>query len=74
MASPPSQPAKGRDGVISTLNVFIQALNIAKDACGIPPAQAAFGSAGVLLTMIRVRFPFLCEDELLTRVNLGHNG
>ena len=49
------QRPKGRDGVISALDVFIQTLCIAKDACGIPPAQVAFGSAGVLLTMIRVR-------------------
>jgi hypothetical protein len=69
-----SQPPKGRDGVLSTLNVLIQALDIAKDACGIPPAQIALGSASVLLTMIRVGFPILCEDEPLTRVFLGHDG
>jgi hypothetical protein len=49
-----SQPQTGRDVVIPTLDVFIQALNIAKDACGIPPAQIALGSASTLLTMIRV--------------------
>ena len=50
-----SRQQKGRDGVLTTLDVFIQTLNIAKDACGIPPAQVALGSASVLLTMIRVR-------------------
>jgi hypothetical protein len=69
-----SQQQKGRDGVLSTLDVPIQALNIAKDACGIPPAQIAFGSASVLLTMIRVRFLLLCGDSLLIRVHLGHDG
>ena len=54
-----SQPQEGRDRVLPTLDVFIQVLNIAKDACGIPPAQIAFGSASVLLAMIRVRFPIL---------------
>ena len=69
-----SQRPKGRDGVISTLDVFIQTLGIAKDACGVPPAQIAFGSAGVLLTMIRARFPLLRENELLKHTHLGHDG
>jgi hypothetical protein len=51
-----SQPPKGRDGLLSTLDVFIQVLTTAKDTCGIPPAQIAFGSASALLTMIRVHF------------------
>jgi hypothetical protein len=63
-----SQQPKGRDTVLTTLDLFIQALNIAKDACGIPPAQVAFGSATVLLTMIRVRFPPFHEDKLPTHV------
>ena len=53
MASISRRP-NGRDGVLSTLDVLIQGLSIAKDTCGIPPAQIAFGAAGVLLTMIRV--------------------
>jgi hypothetical protein len=59
-----SQQPEGRDAVLPTLDVFIQVLGIAKDTCGIPPAQIAFGSATALLTMIRVRFPPLCEDKL----------
>ena len=51
---------KGRDRAVSTLNALIQILNIAKDACAIPPAQVAFGSVSVLLTMIRVRSPLFC--------------
>jgi hypothetical protein len=61
-----SQRPKGRDGVQTTLDLLIQALNIAKDACGIPPAQVAFGSASVLLTMIRVRFPPFHGEKYLT--------
>jgi hypothetical protein len=68
-----SQPPKGRDRILSTLNVLIQAIDVAKDACGVPPAQIALGSASVLLTMIRVCSPILCEDEPLTHVFLGHD-
>ena len=51
-----SQQAKGRDRFLSTLDALIPALNLAKEACGIPPAQAAFSSVSILLTMIKVRF------------------
>ena len=64
---------KGRDLVTPTLDVFIQALNIAKDACGIPPAQIALGSACTLLTMIRVDFP-ICEIGLVVDLYIGHYG
>ena len=73
MASTPLRP-EGRDRVLPTLDVFIQVLSIAKDTCGIPPAQIAFGSAGALLSMIRARFPLLSQDGLLTRVSLGYDG
>jgi hypothetical protein len=69
-----SQQLKGRDGVLTTLNVCIQALDIAKDACGIPPAQVALSSASVLLTMIRVRCSLLREDKLPDSRHLGHDG
>jgi hypothetical protein len=68
-----SQQPKGREGVFATLNVFIKALDIAKDACGIPPAQAALSSASVLLTMIRVRFSLFCKDGFPAQVYLGHD-
>jgi hypothetical protein len=70
----PSQQPKGRDGVLLTLDAAIQALGLAKDSCGIPPAQIAFGSASVLLATIRVRFLLLYEDGLLIGVYLGHDG
>ena len=57
MASAPRQRQKGRDGVLSTLDVVIQGLNLAKDTCGFLPAQAVLGSVTTLLTMIRVSFP-----------------
>ena len=52
-----SQRNKGRDRVLSALDIVIQGLNLAKDTCGIPPAQAAFGTVSALLTTIRVIFP-----------------
>jgi hypothetical protein len=73
MASTSQQPRrrygvlKRRNSVLSTLDVSIQALNLAKDTCGIPQAQVAFGSASVLLLMIKVRFPPLYEDDPLAQ-------
>ena len=55
MATNPQQP-KERDGVLSALNVFIEALNIAKEISSITPAKAVFGSVAVVLMMVRVCF------------------
>jgi hypothetical protein len=52
-----SQRSKGHDGALSALNVAIKLLAVAKDVCGIPPAQVVFGSLSALMIMIRVRFP-----------------
>jgi hypothetical protein len=57
MMASTSQRPKGRGGALSTLDVLIQTLNLAKDTCGIPPAQAVLASAVALLAMIRVRIP-----------------
>jgi hypothetical protein len=69
-----SQTQKGRDGVRSMLSAAIKIISVAKLAChGIPPAQAAFGIAGDLLTMIRVCFPLplrcLVSDPRLSRTH-----
>ena len=61
-----SQRQTGRDGVPSTLDKVIRALNLAKDACNVLPAQAAFGSTSALLTATRVRFRPLRDDEFPT--------
>jgi len=52
-----SQQPKGRGGTLSSLNVAIEALNLAKEASSITPAKVVFGSVIILLTMIRVRLP-----------------
>ena len=44
----------GRDRVFLTLDVLIPIVDVAKNACAIPPAQVAFGCVSVLLVMIRV--------------------
>ena len=67
VASVPWRP-KGRDAVLSTLDIIIQGSNLAKDTCGTPPAQVVFGSVGVLLTIIRVLSLVFCRDELPARV------
>jgi len=55
MNTKPQQP-KERGGTLSSLNVAIQTLNLAKEISSVTPAKAVFGSVSVLLTMIRVRF------------------
>ena len=57
---------KRQENALSLLDVAIEGLNLAKDVCVIPPAQAVFGSVSILLTMIRVRFP-LSPDNLFRR-------
>ena len=59
-----SQQPGGRDDTLLTLDVLIQALDLAADTCGIPPAQTALGSARILLTRIRVCFPFSAKVSL----------
>jgi hypothetical protein len=73
MAANPQRP-KGRDGALSSLNVAIDTLNLAKDIIGIAPAKAAFGSVSVLLTMIRVCFFPFCDDGLQVHTHPGLDG
>ena len=49
---------KWRDGVLSSLNAAIEAMNLAKEVASVTPAKAVFGSVSVLLTMIRVSVLF----------------
>jgi len=58
-----SQRPKEREGVLSSLNVAIEGLNLAKEVAGIAPAKAAFGSVSILLTMVRVRFLQFCNMD-----------
>ena len=50
-----SRRSKGQDGTLSSLNLAIEAMNLAKEVSSFTPAKAVFGSVSVLLTMIKVR-------------------
>jgi len=63
-----------RDSALSTLNVAIDALNLAKELSGITPANAVFGSVSVLLTMIRVICLLFCIDGPPAYMFPGLNG
>ena len=69
-----SQRTKGRDTVLSALNIAIETLNLAKDISTIAPAQAVFGSVSILLTMIRVRFLPFSDDTLQVYMQSGLDG
>ena len=68
-----SQQPQAREGVISTLNVAIEAMNLAKEASSITPAKAVFGSVSVVLTMTRVSFLLVCADRLQVEMHVGLN-
>ena len=63
-----SQESKGQDGVLSSLNTAIDVLNCAKEATSVIPAKAAFTSAEILLTTIRVGFLLVYVGRLLANV------
>ena len=68
-----SQRPKRRGDTISALNEAIEALNPLKIS-SFPPAKAVFGSATVLLTLIRVRFLLSCHGLLHVHTQLGVGG
>ena len=49
-----TQQPKEQEGTVSALNTLIEALNLAKEISSITPAKAVFGSASILLSMVRV--------------------
>ena len=67
------QPPKEREGVISALNGFIQAFNLAKEISSNTPAKAVFGSVSVLLEMIRVSPGFSLAEYILSGTRSGHD-
>ena len=69
-----SQQPKGPDGFLSSLDMAIDALNLAKEVSSITPAKAAFGSVAILLTMIRVEFLLFCNGMLQTHTQPGLDG
>ena len=68
-----SQRPNGQNGALSSLNVAIDILNLAKEVSSITPAKAAFGSVSILLTMIKVHFLF-CDETLQVHTLPGLGG
>jgi len=54
-----SQRPQGRGGVLSALNMTIDALNLAREVSSIAPAKRVFGSVNALLAVTRVCFTLL---------------
>ena len=67
---------KEQGGPISVLNGFIEVFNLAKEISSNTPAKAIFGSANIILAMIRVSLPGfrLLNTDSLSRMGSGHNG
>ena len=71
-----SKQPKEQGGPISVLNGFIEVFNLAKEISSNTPAKAVFGSANVILAMIRVSllgFRLLNTDSL-SGTRSGHDG
>ena len=49
-----SQRPKEQGGVVSALDLAIEALNLAKEVSSVTPAKAVFGSVSIILMMIKV--------------------
>jgi len=69
-----SQRQKGRDGALSSLNVAIDGLNLAKEISSITPAKAVFGSVAIILTMIRVSFLLFYDGIPQAHARPGFDG
>ena len=69
-----SKESKTRDSFLSSLDVAINALDLAKEISSATPAKAVFGSVSALLSMIRVRDLFFYGDEAHTHVFPGLHG
>jgi len=56
-----SKQPEGRDGVVSSLNMAIDGLNLAKEVSSITPVKTVFDSVKILLITIRVSFLLFCD-------------
>jgi len=63
MKTEPQRPRE-REDAIETLNAAIKDMDLAEKASCIAQAKIAFGSASILLTLIRVCFPLFRQDLL----------
>ena len=58
------QRPKGRKDAIEALNAAIKDTDLTEKTSCVAPAKIVFGSASILLTLIRVWPPFFCQDLL----------
>jgi len=68
------RPKERGSGIPSSLNVAIEAMNLAKEVSSIAPAKAIFGTVSILLTMIRVRPLLPCHQMFQVHTWLGFDG
>ena len=61
---PDARRQKRREIAVSSLNMAIETLNLAKEISSITPAKAVFGSVSVILAMIKVGSFLLFIDRL----------
>ena len=52
-----------QDVTISSLNMAIEAMNLAKEVSSMTPVKAVLGSVSIILTVIRVSLLLACLDE-----------
>ena len=72
---PESQRPDGREGIISTLDTVIVAVNLAERNSNIPPAKAGFcESVSALLATNRVCLLLSCNDRSQVHTCLGLDG
>ena len=71
---PKTQQPKEQEDTVSALNAFIEALNIAKEVSSITPAKAVFGTASILLAMIRVSPTPYFASRCWAEMALGRDG
>ena len=69
-----SQRSKGRDRTLSSIDIAIEAMNLAKEVSSITPAKAVFGTVSVLLAMIRVCLLLSYDEMLQVHVCSGFDG
>jgi hypothetical protein len=55
-----AQRQKRREFILSSLNVAIEASNLAKEFCSITPAQPVFATFSIIFTMIKVGSILCC--------------
>jgi hypothetical protein len=66
--------ATPQGGALSSLNMAIDALNLAKEVSNVTPAKVIFSSVSVLLAMVKVRSRFFYNTIHRVHMSPGLNG